>query len=107
MKKPNAPTPTAWRIRDGAHAPAIFHIDRGPELFPRKTKTTPEAALEYARRVMWWRKIRTDEAKRRLGAISDPWWVEVVAGMNQTARPMLVHRPVNRERTAYQGWGCR
>jgi hypothetical protein len=44
-----------------------------------------------------------DEKHRRLAAISDPWWVEVVASMN--LRPKLVHTPVNRDRTGFDGWG--
>ena len=54
---------------------------------------------------MWWRRIRTNKARRHLAALSDPWWLEVVAEMNVTAKPKLVHTPVNRERTGFDGWG--
>jgi hypothetical protein len=45
-----------------------------------------------------------DEKRLRLAAISDPWWVEVVASMN--LKPRAVHMPVNRERTGSDGWEC-
>jgi hypothetical protein len=61
-------------------------------------------AIEYGRRVIAFRRIRASEAKRRLAAISDPWWVETIAEMN--LRPKLVHTPVNRDRTGFDGWGC-
>jgi hypothetical protein len=98
-----SPTPVAWRLREDVHVPAIFGGDGPPQIYWRKAKTTPEAALDYARRVFHFRQLRTNEAKRRLAAISDPFWLEIVAGMN--LKPMTVHRPVNRERTGYQGWG--
>lgn len=47
------------------------------------------------------------ERRRRLEAISDPWWVEVVAEMNRHTKPKLFHTPVNRDRTGFQGWGNR
>lgn len=45
------------------------------------------------------------ERRRRLEAISSPWWVELTAAVNKTAKAKLVHTPVNRDRTGYQGWG--
>jgi hypothetical protein len=95
--------PVAWQVRSDVFVPAIFDPDDGPELYWRKAKPTPEAALRYAERVLHFRKLRTNEARRHLAAISDPWWLEVVAGMN--LKPMLVHQPVNRERTGFDGWG--
>jgi hypothetical protein len=97
------PTPVAWQARPGIYVPAIFHPDQGPEMFWRRCKPTIMEAMEHARRVMWWRRIRTNEAKRHLAAVSDPWWVEVVASMN--LKPKLFHTPVNRERCGWQGWG--
>jgi hypothetical protein len=48
-------------------------------------------------------RLRTNEARRRLAAISAPFWLRVVACMN--LKPKAVHTPVNRERTAFGGWG--
>ena len=95
------PMPVACRVGNG-FVPVIFHPDRGPERLPRKAKATPDEAIAYAARVIWYRKIRTNEARRRLAAISDPWWVEVVASLN--LKPMTVHTPVNRDRTSFDAW---
>jgi len=97
------PVPVAHRVGN-AFIPAIYHPEHGAERFPRKAKATPDEAIAYAQRVIWFRRIRTNEAKRRLAAISDPWWVEVVASMN--LKPMGAHQPVNRDRTGFDGWRC-
>ena len=93
--------PVACRVGN-AFVPVIFHPDRGPERLPRKAKATPDEALTYAARVIWYRQIRTNEARRRLAAISDPWWVEVVASLN--LKPTTVHTPVNRDRSSFDAW---
>jgi hypothetical protein len=95
------PTPVACRVGNG-FVPVIYHPDRGPERLPRKAKATPDEAIAYAARVIWYRQIRTNEARRRLAAISDPWWLEVVASLN--LKPMAVHTPVNRDRTSFDAW---
>jgi hypothetical protein len=68
----------------------------------RKAKSTPEAALRYAERRLYFSQLRTNEARRRLAAISDPFWLRLVSGMGLS--PMVVHQPVNRDRTAFDGW---
>ncbi len=103
---PTGPTPVACRVGNG-FVPVIYHPDRGPEYVrwerhPRKAKSNPDEALAYAARVIWYRQIRTNEARRRLAAISDRWWVEVVASLN--LKPMAVHTPVNRDRTSFDAW---
>jgi len=95
------PMPVASRVGNG-FVPVIFHPDRGPERLPRKAKATPDEAITYAARVIWYRQIRTNEARRRLAAISDPWWLEVVASLN--LKPMAVHTPVNRDCTSFDAW---
>lgn len=45
------------------------------------------------------------ERRRKLEALSGPWWVEALARINRTAKPKLVHTPCNRERTGFDGWG--
>ena len=103
---PAGPMPVAQRSGNG-FVPVIMHPDHaGPERFPRKAKATLAEAIEYARCVLWWRQRRVAERRRKLAAISDPRWVEVVAEMNRHAKPLTVHRPVNRERTGFQGWEC-
>jgi hypothetical protein len=97
----SGPIPATCQI-GRAFVPIIILEDGVFQRFPRKVKTTAVEAIEYARRVIAFRRIRTNEAKRRLAAISDPWWVEVVADMN--LRPKIVHTPVNRDRTAFDGW---
>src|SRR5262249_16454962 len=92
------PTPVACRVGNG-FVPVIYHPDCGTERHPRKAKANPDAAIAYAARVLWYRQIRTNEAKRRLAAISDPWWLEVVASLN--LKPMTVHTSVNRDLTAF------
>ncbi len=103
MKKiiPTGPTPIACRVGMG-FVPVIYHPDRGLERLPRKAKATPDEAIAYAARVIWYRKIRTNEARRRLAAISDPWWLEVVASLN--LKPGGPHYPVNRDRTSFDAW---
>jgi hypothetical protein len=95
------PTPVACRVGNG-FVPVIYHPDRGPDRHPRKAKATAQEAIAYAARVLWYRQIRTNEARRRLAAISDPWWVEVVASLN--LKPMAVHTPVNPDRTSFDAW---
>src|SRR5258708_13374129 len=95
------PMPVACRVGNG-FVPVIFHPDRGPERLPRKAKATPDEALAYAARVLWYRQMRAAEKRRRLEAISHPWWVEVVASLN--LKPMTVHTPVNRARTSFDAW---
>jgi hypothetical protein len=93
--------PSTYAVHPDGWVPVIH----GPqtEVFSRKIKPTAAKAIDYARRTIAYRRLRTNEAKRRLAAISDPWWVEVVAEMS--LKPKLVHTQVNRDRTAFQGWG--
>ena len=65
------PMPVACRVGN-AFVPVIFHPDRGPERLPRKAKATPDEALAYAARVLWYRQMRAAEKRRRLEAISHP-----------------------------------
>ena len=45
------------------------------ERHPRKTKATPDEAITYAARVIWYRQMRAAEKRRRLEAISHPrYW---------------------------------
>jgi hypothetical protein len=92
--------PSTFAVHPAGWVPVIH----GPEVevFRRKVKPNAAAAIAYARRTIAYRRLRTNAAKRRLAAISDPWWVEVVAEMS--LKPKLFHSPVNRERTAFQGW---
>jgi hypothetical protein len=92
--------PSTYAVHPDGWVPVIHGPE--PEIFRRKVKPTAAAAIDYARRTIAYRRFRTNAAKRRLAAISDPWWVEVVAEMN--LKPKLFHTPVNRERTAFQGW---
>src|SRR5258706_14371265 len=92
------PMPVACRVGN-AFVPVIYHRDRGPERLPRKAKATPDEAIAYAARVIWYRQIRTNEARRRLAAISDPWWLEVGASPN--LKPGGAHYPVKRDRTSF------
>jgi hypothetical protein len=50
-----------------------------------------------------------NERRRKLEAISDPFWVEaLLAEMNRHARPALGLRPVNRDRSSWiNPWGCK
>jgi hypothetical protein len=68
-----------------------------------KAKSTPEEALRYAERRLSFSKLRTNEARQRLVAVSHPSWLRVVADMG--LQPMALHKPVNRDRTGYEGWG--
>src|SRR5258706_6367322 len=95
------PTPVACCVGNG-FVPVIFHPDRGPERLPRKAKATPDEAIAYAARVIWYRQIRTNEARRRLAAISDPWWLEVVASLN--LKPMAGYNPIKPELTSVHAW---
>jgi hypothetical protein len=92
--------PSTFAVHSDGWVPVIH----GPEIeiFRRKVKPTAHQAIDYARRTIAYRRIRTNEAKRHLAAISDPWWVEAVASMN--LQPMIAHRPCNRDRTAFDGW---
>ena len=87
--------------------PVVYHPSRDTpylrmERLPRKAKSNPDEALAYAARVIWYRQMRAAEKRRRLEAISHPWWVEVVASLN--LKPMTVHTPVNRDRTSFDAW---
>jgi hypothetical protein len=86
--------------------PCIFHSATGLlERFPRKARPDVKSALRYAERRVHFAALRTNEARRHLSAISDPWWVGVVAAMSVGTK--IVHTPVNRDRTGFQGWGNR
>jgi hypothetical protein len=100
---PATPRVLAQSVGSG-FVPCIYLAGR-IERLPRKATSTPEAALRYAERRLCFSQLRTNEARRRLAAISDPFWLRLVADMNP--KPMIAHRPVNRERTAFQGWGNR
>src|SRR5258708_33984551 len=87
--------------------PAIYHPSRETphlrmERLWRKAKSNPDEALAYAARVLWYRQMRAAEKRRRLEAISHPWWVEVGASLN--LKPMTVHTPVNGDRTSFAAW---
>jgi hypothetical protein len=69
----------------------------------RKAKSTPEEALRYAERRLYFSKLRTNEARRRLAVVSDPFWLRLIADMGLSQ--MAMHKPVNMDRTGYQGWG--
>ncbi len=70
----------------------------------RKAKSSPEAALRYAERRLHFSQLRTNEARRHLARISDPFWLRLVTEMGSPTK--LVQTPVNRDRTAFQGWDC-
>jgi hypothetical protein len=99
---PATPRVLAQSVGSG-FVPVIYHPGNRLERLPRNAKTTPEAALRYAERRLYFSQLRTNEARRRLAAVSDPFWLRLVAGMN--LKPKLFHTPVNRDRTAFQGWG--
>lgn len=110
VRLPTTPRAIASMVAVNCYVPVIYNPDRSPESarferLPRKAKPSPDEALRYAQRVIYFRILRTNEARRRLAAISDTWWLEVVAGMYP--RQLVVHRPVNRDRTEFQGWGNR
>jgi hypothetical protein len=70
--------PTVCRVTHG-FIPAIFHPDRAAEYlrlerFPRKAKRTAAEALAYATRALWYRERRAADKRRRLEAITHPWW---------------------------------
>jgi hypothetical protein len=94
--------PSTFAVHPDGWVPVIHGPE--PEVFRRKVKPTAAKAIDYARRTIAYRRLRSAEAKRRLSAISDPWWVEVVGSMS--LKPKLFHTPVNRDRTAFDGWNC-
>jgi hypothetical protein len=106
---PTTPRAIAQSVGSG-FVPTIYHPEGKSEAtrferLLRKAKATPEAALRHAERVIHFRMIRTNEAKRRLAAISDPWWVEVVASL--APKPFAIPSArVNRDRTGFDGWNC-
>ena len=100
LSLPATPRVLAQSVGSG-FVPCIYEDGRINRLV-RKAKTTPEAALRYAERRLYFSQLRTNEARRRLAAVSDPFWLRLVAGMN--LQPMVVYTLVNRDRTAFQGW---
>jgi hypothetical protein len=73
------PIAVASHVGRAAFVPVIFAPDhRGPERFPRKAKATPDQAIAYAARVIWWRQRRAAEKRRKLEALAHPvTWVEL------------------------------
>jgi hypothetical protein len=76
---PASPRAIAQSVGSG-FMPVIYRPDGKTEAqrferLPHKTKLTPEAALRHAERVIYFSQLRTNEAKRRFAATSDPWWV--------------------------------
>jgi uncharacterized protein YjiS (DUF1127 family) len=98
---PATPRVLAQSVGSG-YVPCIYDAGQIKRL-PRKAKTTPEAALRYAERRVYFAQLRTNEARRHLARISDPFWFRLVADIG--AKQKLFHTPVNRERTGFDGWG--
>jgi hypothetical protein len=72
------PTPIACRIGN-AFVPVIYHPERKAEYlrherFPRKAKATGDEAIAFASRVIWHRRRRASEKRRRLEGLSHPQW---------------------------------
>ena len=65
------PAPVACRVGNG-FVPVVYHPTGGPERFPRKAKATPAEAIEYARRTIHYRHVRSAEKRRKLEALSHP-----------------------------------
>lgn len=68
------PLPIA-RVMGSGYMPVIYHPERKAEylrfeVFARKTKATPNEALRYASRVIWYRAKRAADAARRLAIIT-------------------------------------
>jgi hypothetical protein len=77
------PTPVACRVGNG-FVPVIHHPDRVPEYLrwerhPRKAKASPDEALAYAARVIWWRQRLAAEKRRRREAV-DPRHAATIEG---------------------------
>jgi hypothetical protein len=73
---PASPRPLAQSIGSG-FMPVIYHPERTAEYLRferiiRKAKATPEAALAYAERVLWYRARRAAEKRRHLEATVHP-----------------------------------
>jgi len=78
--RPARPYAMAQAIGSG-FMPVIFHPERTVYRFEckrRKIKATPEAAIQYAERVLWWRQLRDNAKRRRREATADPWWRNAV-----------------------------
>ena len=76
---PARPLPVVCRAGAG-FVPAIYHPERATEYlrferFPRKTKLTAEAALEYAAKALWYRRRKETEMRRRFEATVSPHWL--------------------------------
>lgn len=61
--------------------PTIYHPERVAEYlrherFPRKAKASPDEALAYASRVIWYRQRRANEKRRHLEGLSHPRFLE-------------------------------
>jgi hypothetical protein len=99
---PASPRVLAQSVGSG-FVPCIYengHIKR----LLRKAKSSPEAALRYAERRLYFGQLRTNEARRRLARISDPFWVRLTLELSTKQR--LVHQPVNRDRDSFKPWDC-
>lgn len=102
LSLPASPRPLCQSSGSG-FVPCLYENGR-IRRFPRKTRSTPEAALRYAERRLHFSQLRTNEARRRLSAISDPFWIRLVAGMG--LKQQMVHTPINREASSYiNPWG--
>jgi hypothetical protein len=79
------PIPVAERAGRG-FVPVLFHPSHGTERYPRNAKATPDEAITYAARVLWWRQRRAAEKRRHGEAISHPrfaTWGELAAAPEQ------------------------
>jgi uncharacterized protein YjiS (DUF1127 family) len=100
LSLPATPRVLAQSVGSG-FVPCVYEDGRIERLV-RKAKATPEAALRYAERRLYFSQLRTNEARRRLAAISDPFWLRLLADMG--LRQKAVHTSVNRDRTGFDGW---
>jgi hypothetical protein len=75
---PARPMPLAACVGTG-FIPVIYHPNRVAEYlrherFRRKAKATGAEAVAYAAKVIWYRERRAADKRRKIEALSHPWW---------------------------------
>ena len=77
---PASAVPCTMAVHHSGWMPVIRHPERArflqEEIFPRKIKATPQDAIAYAARVMFYRQVRAAQKRRKLEALSQPHWLD-------------------------------
>ncbi len=97
---PASAIPATYAVHHSGWMPIIRHPERArflqEERFPRKVKATPAEAIEHARRVIHYRRVREAEKRRKIEALSHPRFT-IESRLASEARERRLSQLLNRQ----------